>query len=475
MNRSRLLVIAAHALVWSTALVYLCGYAATYDLWAYLSQGRLIWETGAIPRVDHDSYLPTGPWICHNWLASALLYPFYLAGGGAALRVITLVFMVGALVLAYRSARSAGASPLGTLLVVALAIPSLSVGGMPFRPAMISFVLLVLLLHALRAGRVGWWIPVLFVAWVNLHAGVLIGLVVMGLWTVGSWREPATMKRLAILTAASAAATLVNPYHVRYWWMVWEILGDRNKDITEWQPVAWLTNHYPEFQVLVALTLAVLLAARLRDARCWLVLALMAYAGSRQIRQIPLLGLAAVVLLPPIIEPWLRRLRERETWAPMPLLERLLPAAAAALAGLIVGLWFRSEPWRLRVPDRPNASGIYYPVGSVEFMKAQRLRGNLAVFFPWGEYAAWQLHGQCRVSADGRHVSVFTRDAVNRSIDFSLGRDGWRALLSNYPTTLVLMPSSSPVTQALQREPGWKLLYADTGSALFAKTAERLP
>jgi hypothetical protein len=103
------------------------------------------------------------------------------------------------------------------------------------------------------------------------------------------------------------------------------------------------------------------------------------------------------------------------------------------------------------------------------------VRGNLAVFFPWGEYAAWRLHGQCRVSADGRHVSVFIREAVNRSLDFSLGRDGWRALLTDYPTTLVLMPLSSPVTRALRREPGWELLYTDAGSALFARKPRQEP
>ena len=52
MNRERLLVVAAHALVWSIALVYLSGYIPTYDLWGYLSEGKLVWDTGGVPRVD---------------------------------------------------------------------------------------------------------------------------------------------------------------------------------------------------------------------------------------------------------------------------------------------------------------------------------------------------------------------------------------------------------------------------------------
>jgi len=469
MNRERLIAAAAHALVWSIALVYLSGHIATYDLWAYLSQGKLIWETGGVPRVDADSYLPTGPWVCHNWLVSALTYPLFMAAGGAAARGLTLALMIGALALAYRAARRDGASALVTLLVVALAIPSFSVGAMPFRPAMFSFLFLALLLAWLRCGRAWWWIPALFVLWVNLHAGVLVGLVLLGAWTVGSWRELATAKRLALITAASAAATLINPYHARYWEMVWEILGDPNKDITEWQPVAWFTSSYPEFQVLVLLTLVILLPGRERDPRRWLVLALLAFMGARQVRQIPLFAVAVVALLPPAAERLAAGLRQRWPGVETSLLKRALPLGALALAALIFGLWLRSEPWSLRVPGRPNAGGIYYPVGGVEFMKLNGLRGHLAVYFPWGEYAAWKLHGQCRVSADGRHVTVFTREAVRCSFDFSLGRDGWQRLLTDYPTDFALVPRDWPRGEELANDLKWPRLYADTGCVLYAR------
>ena len=469
MNRERLLVVAAHALVWSIALVYLSGHIATYDLWAYLSQGRFVWETGGVPRVDTDSYLPTGPWVCHSWLAGALTYPLFVWGGGAAARGLTLALMAGTLVLAYGAARRDGASALVTLTAVALALPSFSVGAMPFRPAMFSFLFVALLLAWLRCGRAWWWIPAFFVLWANLHAGVLVGLVLLGVWTVGSWREPAMAKRLVLVTVASAAATLANPWHARYWKMVWEILGDPNKDITEWQPVAWFTNNYPEFQILVLLAFVILVAARERDPRRWLVLALLAGMGARQNRQIPLLAIGVVTLLPPVMERLTARLRQRWPGVETAALQRVAPMAAWTLAALVFGLWLRSGPWQLRVPGRPNAGGIHYPVGGVGFMKANGLCGNLAVFFPWGEYAAWKLRGQCRVSADGRHVTVFTRDAVRCSLDFSLGRAGWERLLTGYPTDFALVPRGWPRGEELANGLQWTRLYADEGCVLYAR------
>ena len=469
MNRERLLVVAAHALVWSIALVYLSGYIPTYDLWGYLSEGKLVWDTGGVPRVDVDSYLPTGPWVCHHWLANALTYPLFVWGGGAAVRGLTLLLMIGALLVAYRAARREGASAWVTLLVVACAIPSFAVGAMPFRQGMFSFLFVAMLLAWLRSGRAWWWMPVFFVLWANLHAGVLIGLVLLGVWTVGSWREPATARRLAWVSAACGAATLVNPYHVNYWTMVWETLRDPNKDITEWQPVAWFTNNYPDFQILVLLAFVALLAARERDVRRWLVLALFAVMGTRQNRQIPLLAMGAVALLPPVIEPWVVRLRQRWPRAETPALRRIVPVAALAIAALVVGLWLRSAPWHLRVPGAPHAGGIYYPVGGVGFIKASGLRGNLAIWFPWGEYGVWKLHGQCRLSADGRHVTVFTRDAVRCSLDFSLGREGWRRLLTDYPTDLVLVPRDWPRENELANDLKWTRLYADTGCMVYAR------
>jgi hypothetical protein len=432
----------------------------------------MIWATGSVPRVDTDSYLPTVPWICHNWLVSALVYPLFVCGGGAAARGLTLAFMIGAIALAYRTARRDGASALTTLMVAASAIPLLSVGAMPFRSVMVSYVFVALLLAWLRCGRASWWMPAFFVLWVNMHAGVLVGLVLLVVWTVASWREPVAARRLALVTSASAAATLLNPYHIHYWKMIWVTLADPNKDNTEWQPVAWFTDNYPEFQILVFVVFGILWAARERDTRRWLVLALLAFMGARQVRQIPLFAIGVVALLPPVMERWLGGLRGRWPVVETAALRRVLPVGTLAIAGLVLGLWLRSEPWHLRVPGRPNAGGVHYPVGGVEFIQLNGLRGNLAVFFPWGEYAVWKLHGLCRVAVDGRNVTVFTRDTVNRALDFSLGRDGWRGLLTDAPTDFALVPADWPRQTEMARDLHWDRLYADDGCVLFARNRD---
>ena len=478
MTRSRLLIFTAHALAWSITLPYLCGYAATYDLWAYLTQGKLFWETFDVPRADGDSYLPTIPWVCHNWLASALTYPLFTGGGGTAARALTYIMMVGACVLAYRTARRTDASPFVALLTLLLALPAIAVGALPWRPAMFTLLFVPMLIAWLQCGRLTWLIPLLFVLWANLHAGVAAGLVVLGahlaaslLRPIANHQSPITITRLGIITFLSAAATLLNPYGLDYWKMIFVTVGGSNTDITEWQPVKLFGPEQLDFQVLVAMTFALLAVAREKGLHRWLTLAVFAAMGFRQVRDVPLFGLAVVALLPPVAERLIARWRERSQPPRLRTLPVVFPVAGLAVAAVVVMFWLRSQPLWLRVPRAPDPGGIYYPVGGVEFLRLNNLRGNVAAFYPWVEYAAWKLHGQCRFSADGRYVTVFPQESLRVSLDFTVGRDGWRKLLDEHPTDLALVPRGTTIESRLRNEARWPLLYADAGCALFAKDA----
>jgi hypothetical protein len=70
----------------------LCAFAAglalqklcCFDDWLHLRTGQLIWETGAVPRVDLYSYtLPGEPWVDVYWLFQLGLHGLYALGGHA--------------------------------------------------------------------------------------------------------------------------------------------------------------------------------------------------------------------------------------------------------------------------------------------------------------------------------------------------------------------------------------------------------
>jgi len=66
-----------------------------------------------------------------------------------------------------------------------------------------------------------WWMIPMFVLWAHLHAGVLIGVGLLGVITLGEgfegWREKSSSqqrlaKHLGILTVCGFLATLITPY-----------------------------------------------------------------------------------------------------------------------------------------------------------------------------------------------------------------------------------------------------------------------
>src|SRR6185437_9369642 len=80
-------------------------------------------------------------------------------------------------------------------------------------------------------------VPALFLVWVNLHGGWIVGGGVLAIWTVVSLlKDRSSAVLLVSVGVLSLAATLINPYG----WHMWEFLGTTvrmTRPITEWQPI----------------------------------------------------------------------------------------------------------------------------------------------------------------------------------------------------------------------------------------------
>ena len=84
---------AARLLPLATLLVLTCflaGTSADADLWGHLTFGRDIVRTHAVGATDPYSFTSDRPWVNHEWLAEAIMWIFYAAGGGAGLIVLKL-------------------------------------------------------------------------------------------------------------------------------------------------------------------------------------------------------------------------------------------------------------------------------------------------------------------------------------------------------------------------------------------------
>lgn len=477
--------------VLSTTVYFGSANEADNDLWMHLFVGRQIWEVGAVPRVDSFSYTAAGqPWVDHEWLAQWAAYGLFYHAGDRALWLAKLGMVVLMVVVlwftirrAWRSHTGRGNAPdasfaewaddspywvWGPLLVLVLAVTA---RGLSFRPQLWTYAFLPLLLWALSrwsAGQTfwGWFLPLLFVVWVNVHGGFVLGLGVFALFAAwGLFAGGREVGRRTLLFAASALATLVNPYGGELFPYLIDELG-RWHPISEWQRVALGDPaHVPFFLLLVSFMATLPWARDVRGNGWQLVLSLgTAYFAVLHQRHTPVFALCVAL---PLARQW--------SAAGRALLPRGLGLSAAATVLLAWGIGLLAATQLLLVAKRiawENGTKIVfsphdYPVGLVAALRRAGAAGNLAVPLDWGGYVLWHLAPQVRPSLDGRFATVFPPQVVEDNFAFYAGGAGWRRLLDEYLTEAVLLASGA--RHPLRHDVAWVELASDGVASLWVR------
>lgn len=232
------------------------------DVWAHAAVGRWIVRHGHVPT--HTLFLWTAhnPWIAHSWLTEVLLYALIRGktddhAAQAALFATTISALAAFLIVFLQWRRTRALGPFALLFFGMAAIGSQA----RFQPRaeMLSAMLYVLLLVAIdrlqaagdeaarRKALLG--IPLLVVAWVNLHGMFAFGLATLALAAASSFLETRfseTTRRLAVAIAIALLCSGVNPYGYRLWTVLFAIDSHTFRSILEWRPV-WV---YPAVDYL---------------------------------------------------------------------------------------------------------------------------------------------------------------------------------------------------------------------------------
>lgn len=451
------------------------------DLWGRLAVGQLVLEGPGLPRTDPFAYTPTLPlWVDHEWLTGVVFFALHRLGGEPALLVAKTVLGLVMLGLVWATARRAGAEAVPTWIFLALVLPVFGYGLMP-RAQLFTYVGFAGWLYVLEGYRRGGRalpmvvLPLSMIPWANLHGGFLAGLGLVGLYAASLWREPRRAATVSGVMLASAAASLVNPYGLDYWRYLLMAVPMERPGIREWDPVPF-TWDYAQFWLLAAVAAGSLVyevVGRRRANVPALVLAVPLVLALQHARHMPLLAIVASGLLPPLWFAGRRRFRDWQRdslgaagWGTLALL-------ASVTLFQVFGLVVLDGPARFELPETPPTVGnmIMFPVGGIEAAVGERLEGNLAVPFNWGEYAIWHLWPQCRVSMDGRYETAYPQATTEMVEQFFDGTGDWRALIDRQPTDHVLAPAEARVNALLEQDGGWRLRYRDGVSVLWSRRA----
>ncbi|HEY0366286.1 MAG TPA: hypothetical protein VGC73_07435, partial [Pyrinomonadaceae bacterium] len=244
------------------------------DFWWHLKTGEYIVRNLSIPQTDFYSFTVAGKhWVAHEWLSEVLFYLIYTRAGFNTLIFIFTVLTVLAFWIVFKKTRAHPfVKGFAVLLSVWSILPTLGVRPRTF--TLLFAAIYLALLHRFvreRETRAIWWLVPLMIVWVNLHAGYLIGLVLIGAVGVGVVLDASfagenltsqwpLLKTLVLVFLSCLLAANLNPQGPRIFVFPFEFfLSPVQQD----QIIDWLSPDFHQIELFPLLALIILTIAAL--------------------------------------------------------------------------------------------------------------------------------------------------------------------------------------------------------------------
>jgi hypothetical protein len=444
------------------------------DSWLALVSGREIVANG-LPHTDTFTVWTQGvEWIDQQWLAQVGFYGLFTLGGIE----LALVAHVGLLIVGFASglaaARSLGASTRSVCLVGLLCM-FVAPWGLQLRAQTFAIPLFVWLFWLLAADsrapsrRVFLVLPIL-VLWANLHGTVVLAALLVaarGLtYGITELRKPARSAgwaaRTAMLTFLPFACLFASPYGVSLvdYYRTMLVSPLMRTFVDEWG--ASVPSQKTMLFYVVGIAAAALLArhrSRLSGFE-QLALLVMLAAGVSAIRSIVWFCLAALIVLPRLLDGALSQWPRRVGRTPR------LALAAAAFAAFFVATGV--------VVSQPSAwSTRAWPASAAKRVADIAARQPEATVFADARYADWLLWEQPQLSgriAYDIRFELLSRQQFEQLVAYQsrTGRD-WRRAIDPYDV-LVVDPSGQPeLVRALRAGAAYEVAYRDDALAILAR------
>jgi hypothetical protein len=457
------------------------------DTGYHIRTGEIILKTWQVPTLDpYSLHYPPLKWTAHEWLSEVIMAACFKVFG------LTGVVLFFAFLLAlthwflYQSLRQRSNDVFLCLIVTLIATVSSSIHWLA-RPHVFSLLFVVIWCHLLdqfqRKNETRLTcLPFLMLLWVNLHGGFFMGLILLAIYLGGNVFYALTsrgvkaqehirkIRTLSLVLGAALVACLMNPYGIEILWFPIRITSDRF--IVD-RVIEFLSPNFHEplpFKYMLLATIGSLALSRsaLDLIETTLVL-LLSYMALYSARHVSLFAIIVAPILLKNLEGILNQVEARFLRAYRKRTENLRSVDSSVrgyfwpVAGmsLILCLWVAGA-MDYRFSDKK------FPVAAVEFLKKERITGNMFNNDEFGDYmifAAWPTY---RVFMDGRS-DMYGEKFGSAYLRAANAMPGWKDVFEGYNITWVLFDTESPLSAALQEQRDWQAIYSDRVATIFLK------
>lgn len=460
------------------------------DLGWHLKYGQYFFQNWTILRTNIYSTDMAGYiWPNTNWLTDVITFAVFNLGGFfglslAAALIITLTFWVFSKAYDLSFFEQAFIFP----VIAALEGP---VNEVSFRGQLISILFIAVLLFLLKEislRRQLFLIPLLFMVWVNTHGQFIMGFAILGLSTLVKIIEPAfddfnkfkikslfklisDNKKYLWLFGLSILAGLLNPFGLQtYRIALSHLYSSELKYIMEYLPIEDLTDEWWKqmiFGIMVFFgSLAFFFNGKIKKQLFEIALVGIIYPLSWLVRRYAWsLYYLGIPLLKPVAN-FLKPDSEKNTFR----------TATIFFVAYIIFTVYLKQPfsqyldmdWEIYCTQFNNCSAK-----SVEYVRDNKLTGNLLTLYGWGGYMIWN-YPDVKPSIDGR-MTVWKDDSGRSVLAQYYGfEQNWKDIdKSKYD--VVLMWNGKPLYGHLLKlvEQGkWEKRYEDENAGVFVRIKE---
>lgn len=444
------------------------------DIWGHLKFGQDIYQTHQIARYDTYSYSAYGAgWINHEWLSELILFTIFKFFKSAGLIIFKVALGIIIISMIFMTASRRTKSIFLKLSVLAVALSVISVG-FRTRPQIFTylfFTAFVFLIDKYEHTSDHRWLyplPLISLAWCNLHGGFIAGIGLLCLYSLFRLFKKNLSRNLMVITALSIVATLINPYGKNLWIFLLNTLSSPRPYIHEWRKVSLSFFYFDYFVMLSLALIGVVFSKVKRPSFEMTALSLGAVFSFLQSRHTVLFAILAAMYIPRYIDSfagsWLEGIERRflkKAFAALLIIVSIYLCLMAPYRGL-------SEPFRIKIPEER------YPVDAIEFIKANNISGNIFAFFNWSQICIRELSDTCKVFFDGRYRTVYSDELINGYFEALYCKRDYYDFLKGFPETdIMLLHRHNPLALLLTNNQDWVLVHSISPAKVFLKKNRR--
>ena len=456
------------------------------DIWWHMRTSEWIFEHRAVPTTDPFSRDGEAkPLEAYSWLFEVVVYSVY---GQFGLQGILFVrIALGMSVLASIHRFVASREPRFFMATVWTAAAFLAMTQVLIeRPWLFTILFCTFTLDVVLKLREGKptqgmvWLPVCYLLWANLHIQFIDGLAILALGCVAPvidrWLKraeggscsvlsgPPDRWKIRILAATCFVATLINPYHVGLYGVVFGYATDTQiyDLIQEFQALSF--RYLSNWTLPVLLALACFTLGRRGRVSSFhvLLLAGSGYLSFHSQRDLWFGVLASLAILAPA-----RIMPGRLTGTFAVTRWKALLIAAMVVGVIVVLAWKR----QLTEDELWQKVGQRYPAQAAAVVEMRGYEGPLFNDFDWGGYLIWRLRG-LPVSMDGR-TNVHGGQRTKEAIAIWMADPSWVNDPDLATAGVIIANVKLPLTQLLRRDQRFELVHEDPVAVVFI--ARRTP